>query len=155
MTQEADLTRHPDPLSDVLSLLAARCILSSSLSASGRWKVSLPSDALKFNAVLSGECFLLPSASDEPLHLHAGDCFLINSSSPYLLFSDPSADSVDAATAFPDGPHGSVLNGGDEFLAIGCRIALDEIDAALLLDCLPSLHLIQRHTSGHPMFRGS
>ncbi|MEA9390276.1 AraC family transcriptional regulator [Acerihabitans sp. TG2] len=145
MNQEFRLQRPLDPLSDILSLLSAKCMLSSSLRASGSWKVSLPSEALKFNVILSGECFLLPATSHEPLHLKTGDCFLMNSSGPYLLYSDPMAEIMGAQIAFPDGPHGSLLHGGDEFMAIGCRIALDKNDAALLLDNLPSLHRIPSH----------
>ena len=78
-----------DPLSDVLSLLSARSLLSASPRAKGDWSICFASDGVKFNAVLEGGCYLV-SEGGEQRWLEAGDCFLLVNCGTHILCSDPS-----------------------------------------------------------------
>lgn len=129
-----------DPLSDVLSLLSARSLLSASLRAKGDWSIRFASDGVKFNAVLEGGCYLV-SEGREPRWLEAGDCFLLVNCGTHLLCSDPSLTPVPPSDVFgldhtasihPDLP-------GESLFAVGGRVTFDDADAGLLLDALPPI----------------
>lgn len=128
-----------DPLSDVLSLLSAKSLLSASLRASGDWSVRFPSEGVKFNAVLEGTCVISIEGSNEPISLEAGDCFLLTNCGSYILCSDPAMKPTEAHDIFS---HDTDVRLGDDvpgFHVIGGRITFDETDAALLLQQLPPL----------------
>ena len=130
-----------DPLSNVLSLLSARSLLSASLRTGGDWSIRFSAEGVKFNAVIQGACFLIPEASGTPIRLEAGDCFLLTNCGPYVLCSDPRLTPVEAHGVFERDADGSAKHegGGEGFFAIGGRITLDEADASLLLDALPPI----------------
>ncbi len=145
----------PDPLSDVLSLLAARNLLSASLRMGGDWALRFPAEGLKFNAVVEGGCFLVAEGA-APIRLRAGDCFLLHHSAPYVLCSDPRLPATEASGLFlaqPDGTLRHEAGGGGEFHAIGGRIAFDEADAALLLDAMPPIVHVSADTPEAPAMR--
>jgi len=135
-----------DPLSDILSLINARAVLSASLRASGNWSIRFPSVDVKFNAILEGGCFLLRHPGAEPTRLEAGDCLLLANCDSYVLCSDPGLTPVEAHTVFSNGSAtlGSVTGG---VLAIGGRIDLDMTDASLLLEGLPRIFHVGRASS--------
>lgn len=59
-----------DPLSQILDLLDAQCLLSGGLAAGGRWARRFPQpDAVKFMAVAEGSCWLLMEQLAAPLRL--------------------------------------------------------------------------------------
>lgn len=129
-----------DPLSDVLSLLSARSLLSASLRARGDWSIRFASDGVKFNAVLEGGCYLV-SEGEEPRWLEAGDCFLLVNCGAYVLCSDPALAPAPPSEVFrPD--HTASINSeiaGEGLFAIGGRVTFDDADAGLLLDALPPI----------------
>jgi AraC-like DNA-binding protein len=126
-----------DPLSDVLSLLSARSLLSASLRAKGGWSIRFASEGVKFNAVLEGGCYLVSNGA-EPRWLEAGDCFLLVNCSTYVLCSDPVLTPVAPSEIFgPD--HTASINAdlpGESLFAVGGRVTFDDADAGLLLDAL-------------------
>jgi AraC-like DNA-binding protein len=144
-----------DPLSEVLSLLSARSVLSASLRLGGEWSIRFPSEGVKFNAVMRGRCFLLQEGSDEVVTVDAGDCFLLTNCGSYVLCSDPLLTPVDARGIFSEGTDGSMRHEGDrdDFLAIGGRITLDDADAALLLDALPRVFRVAGASPEAPVIR--
>jgi AraC-like DNA-binding protein len=130
----------PDPLSDVLSLLSARSLLSASLRAKGDWSIRFASDGVKFNAVLEGGCYLV-SEGEEPRWLEVGDCFLLVNCGTHILCSDPALTPVAPSQVFgPD--HTASINPdlpGESLFAVGGRVTFDDADAGLLLDSLPPI----------------
>jgi len=78
-----------DALSDIFSLLNVRSARCTRFEAGGKWAFKFPArPALKFAAVLRGECWImLPGES--PHHLVAGDAFLLAEAPEYVLANDP------------------------------------------------------------------
>ena len=129
-----------DPLSDVLSLLEARSVLSNGLTVGGPWCMAFRAyDGIKMGAVLMGDCWLRPQG-EPAVRLTRGDCWLMSGGRPYLMGSDlslPPAEARAVYAAAGDGvPH---IGGETDFIAIAGRTLYDAGQAALLLDALPPL----------------
>lgn len=76
-----------DPLSQILSLLDARAVVSSGLRARGGWAIQVsPLRALKCNFIKQGNCFL--EVDGERWALAEGDCFLVGPDQPVLIGTD-------------------------------------------------------------------
>jgi AraC-like DNA-binding protein len=136
-----------DPLSEVLDLLDLRAASPSRLEAGGRWALGFAGHQhLKVGTVVAGECWLVPDGA-APLHLGAGDCYLLASGRPFTASSDLDTAPIPNRTALPspwpsttyyqtapDDPARTILISGS--------LSLDDIAAALLLDNLPpSVHI--------------
>jgi AraC-like DNA-binding protein len=136
-----------DPLSDVLSLLKPRNVMSAGFEAGGPWSIRFPDqqNTIKCGAVVSGACWLSVDGVADPVRLIAGDCFLLPSGRPFLLASDRTAAPVEAATVFSSARSGGVVshNGGGDFLLVSSRFALSGDHADLLLRMLPPIVRIQ------------
>ncbi|MDQ7250005.1 AraC family transcriptional regulator [Dongia sedimenti] len=131
-----------DPLSDVLSLLKPRSTVSRGFSAGGDWAVQFgPYDGIKFNAIVSGQCWFAMDGVAEPVRLEAGDCFLLPKGRPFRLASDLALAPVDAAPIFASAPRGGVAlcNGGGDFFLLGSRFTLAGPNAEILLGVLPPI----------------
>src|SRR4051794_14264938 len=114
-----------DPLSDVLSLLKPRSYVSRGFSAGGDWAIRFaPYDGIKFNAVLSGRCWLAMEGVADPLRLEEGDCFLLPKGRPFRLASDLAVTPGDAVALFGSAPRGGVAfcNGGGGFFPLRSRL---------------------------------
>jgi AraC-like DNA-binding protein len=135
-----------DPLSDVLSLLDARSVVTNGLQAGGDWAFRCPApDGLKFLAVVQGRAVLYSDETDT-IHLEEGDVLLLNGSLPYVIASDHDVAPVCASTIFEDAVDG-IGRFGDrpDLTMLGGRVALDRQRGELLLDVLPPLiHLPRR-----------
>jgi AraC-like DNA-binding protein len=138
-----------DPLSDVLSLLKPRSYTSATLDAGGRWSIQFPQhEGIKFNAVVSGECWLSVEDVPDPVCLKAGDCFLLPSGKPFRLASDLTLPPIDAYTLFSAAREGGrvLCNGGGDFLLVGSRFALTGAHANILLGVLPPIVHIHKES---------
>lgn len=138
-----------DPLSDVLSLLKPRSYVSASLDAGGEWLIQFPQhEGIKFNAVVSGECWLAVEGVPDAVCLKAGDCFLLPSGRPFRLASDLTLTPIEADTIFSTAREGGVVscNGGGDFLLIGSRFALTGDHADILLGVLPPIVHIRKES---------
>jgi AraC-like DNA-binding protein len=159
-----------DPLSEVLELLDLRAAAPSRLEAGGRWALSFTGhQQLKIGAVLAGECWLVPDEA-EPLHLAAGDCYLLVGGHPFTAASDRDTRPVPSGTvlpspwpvpayyqATPDDPDRTILISGslsfDDTAAVlltgglppASRIAAGSRQAAILT---PALRLLADETAG-------
>lgn len=139
----SDATDYPDsrgahdPLSEWLGLMTARCTLSGSLRAFGSWSIAFDTDATKIIVVTEGKVWLVHPQLPAPLRLSAGDGFMLTRPDSYVICTDPDIPPRSAHEVFVT-EHG-YWNGGDgsPFHALGCNIALDAIDAELLLSALP------------------
>ncbi|EJL05165.1 MULTISPECIES: AraC family transcriptional regulator [Pseudomonas] len=134
-----------DPLSEVLSLLKPHSYVSAGFAAGGDWSIQFTSyDAIKFNAVITGQCWLIMEGVAAPLLLKEGDCFLLPRGRRFRLASDPALAPIDGATLFPaKRPDGIVTyNGGGDFFLAGSRFSLDGLHADFLLGLLaPIVHI--------------
>lgn len=130
-----------DPLSDVLALLKPRTYLSGGFDLGGKWSVHYPQhEGIKCYAVVSGQCWLVVESIPDPVHLKAGDCFLLTSGRPFRLANDVALAPVDF-TVFQHPQNGAIRSyngGGDCFLA-GGHFTLTGKHADILLEALPPI----------------
>lgn len=136
-----------DPLSDILALLKPRSYVSAGFEAGGNWAIQFRRyQGIKFNAVVSGQCWLAVEGVPKAVHLEAGDCFLLPRGWPFRLASDLSVPPVDAETIFGAARPGGVAicNGGGDFVLVGSRFTLAGHHADILLGVLPPIALISK-----------
>ena len=131
-----------DPLSDVLSLLRPRSFMSGGVDHGGDWAISFGKyEGIKFQAVISGGCWLVVEGMDEPVRIEAGDCYLLPHGRPFHLASDLSLKPVDAYSVLGLPLNGLVrkINGGGDCLSLGGRFLFEGRHAELLLASLPTI----------------
>ncbi|MDN7907502.1 AraC family transcriptional regulator [Burkholderia diffusa] len=130
-----------DPLSDVLSLLRPHSRLHASFDTAGAWSLFFPPyHGIKCAAVLQGECWGSVDGMAQPVHLAAGDCFLLNRGTGITLSTDPSLPPQDSSAVLEaiEREGIAIHNGGGEVLLIGAFFSFPNDHAAMLLDALPS-----------------
>jgi AraC-like DNA-binding protein len=137
-----------DLLSDLLTSLRARCLLTASLEAGGDWSIRFSAyepGTLKFNAVVRGQCWLQVEGAATPITLQTGDCILLNGPPGYVLASRLALPPIEASTVFAGGPNGRLqyVFGGNDVQIIGGLVRFDEDGAGLLLDSLPPVVAVQ------------
>ncbi|MDX8511359.1 AraC family transcriptional regulator [Mesorhizobium captivum] len=136
-----------DPLSDVLSLLKPQSNVSAGFDAGGDWSIEFPRNiGIKCYAVVSGQCWLVVEGVPEPVHLTAGDCFLLPGGRPFRMTSDISLTPVGAHAIFPPALAGGVVtyNGGGDVFLVGSRFVLSGRHADILLKMMPPIIHIRR-----------
>jgi len=129
-----------DPLSSVLSLVRLKAYVSGGLDAGGSWAVGFgATDGVKFQAVVSGQCWLVVEDAGDPILLRAGDCVLLTRGRPFHFANDLSLPPIDGRTLVSPARDGriAILNGGGDFLSLGGYFQLADDHAAVLLDALP------------------
>ncbi|HVM86498.1 MAG TPA: AraC family transcriptional regulator [Candidatus Binatia bacterium] len=138
-----------DPLSDVLSLLKPQSHVSAGFDAGGDWAIAFPKNAgIKCYAIVSGACWLAVEGVADPVHLKAGDCFLLPSGRAFRLASDLDVAPVDAHTVFPPPQAGGVVtyNGGGDVFLVGSRFTLSGAHAEILLRMMPPIVHIRKES---------
>ena len=130
-----------DPLSDVLSLLKPKSVLSAGLDAGGDWAIRFPAhDGIKFNTVVRGGCWVAVEDEGGPIRIAAGDCFLLTRGRPFRLATDPGLPAIDSATIYDHAENGvATCNGGGDFFLVGGRFFFSGDAAGLLFDALPAI----------------
>jgi AraC-like DNA-binding protein/mannose-6-phosphate isomerase-like protein (cupin superfamily) len=131
-----------DPLSDVLSLLKLRSYMCGGFDHGGDWSIRFEKHSgVKCYALVSGQCWLCVDGVGEPVHLGAGDCFLLPSGRPFCLASDLALAPVDVHSVFQLPSNGAIrtINGGGGCFGIGGYLALEGEHAGILLGALPSI----------------
>lgn len=129
-----------DALSDVLSLVKAKSVLSAGLRTGGDWSLRFPPpDGIKFNAVADGACWLVVDGL-APIRLKTGDVFLMTGQRSFVIASDLKRQPVDGIAVFRSAVNGFAQYGdGTDVLLIAGRVVLDEKCSSVLLDALPPL----------------
>ncbi|MDB5566343.1 MAG: transcriptional regulator, AraC family [Tardiphaga sp.] len=129
-----------DALSDVLSLVKAKSVVSAGLRTGGDWSMRFPPpDGIKFNAVAEGACWLAMDGL-APVRLETGDVFLMTGQRTFVIASDLALPPIDGIAAFRTAVNGFAQYGdGGDVLLIAGRVKLDRAHGALLLDALPPL----------------
>jgi AraC-like DNA-binding protein len=143
-----------DPLSEVLSLLKPQSYSSGGFAIHDDVAISFPKhNGIKCYAMLSGECWLVVESVPEPVHLHAGDCFLLPRGLPFRLTTDLALEPVlytvararlkmtsEAPDTTPDITEGALYIAGGHFALTGSHAA------TLLLQSLPPIVHIRRES---------
>ncbi|WP_432840921.1 AraC family transcriptional regulator [Dactylosporangium sp. CA-092794] len=129
-----------DPLSELLALVDARCVITGGLRAGGEWALrSEPEAEVKLDAVLRGSCWLVV-AGRPPVRLVAGDVVVLNRAGPVVLCSAPGVRAVEAARIpAPGGEPLRRLGSGADVTIIGGHVALDPAAAELFTSALPAV----------------
>jgi AraC-like DNA-binding protein len=144
-----------DALSDVLSLLRVRSVLSSRFEGSGAWAFRFPAFRhIKFGSVLSGQFHLWVSGG-KPILLEQGDFYLLSSGETFCSASDLTRTPLDGLPIYRKirGTDGVVRYRGDESdhpsvsLASGRFTFETDVTEMLLRHLPPIIHLPTR-TSG-------
>lgn len=135
-----------DPLSQLISLLQPRAVLSKGISGAGAWAVRYAAFGQPgFCAVLEGSCLLAVDGQDT-VTLEAGDFVLLPETPGFTMsgfepalpvqIEPAAADAAD--TAQPDMRHGT-QDGAPDVRLLGGAFAFESADAALLVSLLPPL----------------
>ncbi len=131
-----------DPLSDVLELANARCVLTGTLVAGRDWAKKFKcSEAVKFLAVARGSCWLTTEGgSAAPVRFEAGDV-LITNGAPSIILGSATERLVNATCApLERDAHGNLRAGeGADFMMIGGLLEVDEQRCGFLRESLPPL----------------
>jgi AraC-like DNA-binding protein len=128
-----------DPLSDVLSLLNARGVLSARLIAGGDWCIQSPAyEGVRFGALLRGSCQLILDGFTQAIVLQAGDGYLLTDGRPYRIGSDLALPAVDMRDVLEQVVDGVAYCGNrPDVQLLGGRFLLEGYNARYLLDDLP------------------
>jgi AraC-like DNA-binding protein len=134
-----------DPLSDVLSVLKPRSTTARAFDAGGEWSIQFGRhEGIKCYALISGQSWLAVEGIPDPVHLEAGDCFLLPRGLPFRLASDLALAPVDFRTLLKVPPAGdvSIWNGGGGCFGVGGHFILTGKHArSLLADLPPIVHI--------------
>ena len=130
-----------------MSLLQPRSNVSAGFDAGGDWSIAFSGNVgIKCYAVASGECWLAVDGVIDPVHLRAGDCFLLPSGRPFRLASDLTLPAMASTAVFPPPQAGGVVrwNGGGSVFLVGSRFTLAGRHADMLLAMLPPIVHIRK-----------
>ena len=130
-----------DPLSDVLDLADARCVLMGTLLAGGEWSRKFQrSDAVKFLAVVRGSSWLKTDDDAAPARFEAGDVVITNGAPAIILASAAERlANADCAPLERDAAGNLRAGEGDDFMMIGGLLEVDERRCGFLRESLPPL----------------
>ena len=136
-----------DPLSDVLSRLKVRSVLSARLETAGPWALRFPAYRhVKFGGVIKGARWVWIEGVTRPAKMEAGDFCLLTDGSPYCFASDPGVPLQDGEKLFAShlGEDGIVRYGTGDLhtTSVGGQFEFDGGMSGLLLNFLPPLVLI-------------
>ena len=138
-----------DPLSDVLSLLKPRSYMSGGWDVGGDWSIRFEKhEGVKVYALVSGQCWLVVDGVPDPIHVHAGDCFLLPRGWPFRLTSDLALPPTDFRQFFHQPLNGAVatINGGGACFGVGGHFAFSGKHADILLRILPPIVHIRKES---------
>lgn len=131
---------RPDPLSDLLDFLQARCDLSGRLVAGGTWARRFTNlDAIKFCAVTEGGCWYSIDGMSEPARVDAGDVLITNGTRTLTLASAAALIPNATTSVVRDTDDQYQLGQGCDFIMLGGIVQIDADQQALLLNGLPPL----------------
>jgi AraC-like DNA-binding protein len=138
-----------DLLSDVLSLLKPRILVSGGVGMSRDMAIQWPQhDGIKCYAVVSGQCWLSVEGVADPVLLTAGDCYLLPPGPPFCLAVDLSIKPVDFRPLRIAGGLGTDLAGSEDggCYLVGGHFLLSGGHADMLLGSLPPIVHIRKES---------
>lgn len=137
-----------DTLSDVLTILKPRGDMSGGFTAGGAWSIQFPeAKGIRFQAVLSGECWLAVDGVEDPVRLKAGDITMLPRGRPFRLASHLSLTPVSAESVLSGARDGmATCNGGGDFVIVGSVFAFTGKPVDILIGILPALVHVPRES---------
>jgi len=138
-----------DPLSDLLSLLKPRSVVSGHLAMSCNSAIQWPQHAgIKCYAVISGQCWLSVDGVGDPVLLTAGDCYLLPPGPPFCLATDLSVTPVDFELLRVAGGLRTAISGseGEGCSIVGVHFLLTGGHVDMLLGSLPPIVHIHKES---------
>ncbi|AFL89940.1 DNA-binding domain-containing protein, AraC-type [Terriglobus roseus DSM 18391] len=131
-----------DPLSEVLALLKPQSYSSGGFGVGVDLAIQFGKHAgIKCYAVVSGHCWLRVEGVPEPVHLIAGECFILPRGLPFSLATDLSLTPIDFYTLLPQIRAAAALPEREitgNYLA-GGHFMLSGSHASVLLQSLPPI----------------
>jgi AraC-like DNA-binding protein len=131
-----------DPLSEVLALLKPQSYSSGGFGVGDDIAIQFGRHVgIKCYAVMSGHCWLRVESVPEPVHLQAGDCFILPRGLPFSLATDLSLPPIDFQLLLPQLRAAAALAEQKitgNYLA-GGHFVLTGSHAAVLLQSLPPI----------------
>lgn len=143
-----------DPLSDVLSLLKPRSLISRGFAVANDTSIQWPKhQGIKCYAILSGRCWLSVEGTCEAVLLTAGDCFLLPRGLPFCLTTNLSLTPVDFRTFLSSRKADTAVsdNMAEENHFVGGHFLLTGDHADILLKSLPPIVHIQKESDKEAM----
>ncbi|MFT8701423.1 MAG: AraC family transcriptional regulator [Acetobacter orientalis] len=139
-----------DPLSDVLNLANARCVLTGKLVAGNEWSRKFQrNEAVKFLAVVKGSCWVLEESSGLGAFVfQAGDVVITNGAPSITLASR--IDSFGGASDEPlkrDAEGNLRIGDGSDFVMVGGLVEVDEQRCGFLRASLPPMIHVNGQTT--------
>ncbi|RZF23948.1 AraC family transcriptional regulator [Paraburkholderia sp. UYCP14C] len=133
-----------DPLSDVLSLLKVKSVLSARFEAAGPWALRFPRYRhVKFGGVIKGARWIWIEGVTQPAKMQEGDFCLLTDGSPYCFASEPGVELQDGEKVFASqlDADGIVRYGTGKMrtISVGGQFEFDGDMSGLLLNFLPPL----------------
>ena len=127
-----------DPLSEILTFLGARCLVTGGFTAGGRWGLRFPAPGvIKFSAILRGRCWLVMEGHDTPVQVAAGDVLFFRGDAPFSLLSDLDMQPVEATRVLNPAGGQTGIGTGADFANLGGHVGTDRDGSDLLLSQLP------------------
>ncbi|MBS1063006.1 MULTISPECIES: AraC family transcriptional regulator [Acetobacteraceae] len=141
---------NSDPLSDVLNLANARCVLTGKLFAGNEWSRKFQrNETVKFLAVVKGSCWILKESSGvEATVFQAGDVVITNGAPSIILASR--VDGLEGASDAPlkrDAEGNFRIGDGSDFVMIGGLVEVDEQRCGFLRASLPPMIHVNGQTT--------
>jgi AraC-like DNA-binding protein len=143
-----------DPLSDVLSLLKPRSLISRGFAVADDTSIQWPKhEGIKCYSILSGRCWLSVEGICDAVLLTAGDCFLLPRGLPFCLTTNLSLTPVDFRTFLSKRKADTALSDnkttGNYF--VGGHFLLTGDHADILLKSLPPIVHIKKESDKEAM----
>jgi AraC-like DNA-binding protein len=146
-----------DPLSDMLTMLTVERAAQVRFESRGPYAMRFNGvDHIKFGAVLTGRVRLWVEGAAQPLHLEAGDCYLLTDGRPYRTFNAEHVPEIDGDVFFAGSrdADGVVRFGGNppDKIVVGGSFVFDEEGAAWLRGALPPIiHIAAASKAAAPL----
>jgi AraC-like DNA-binding protein len=138
-----------DPLSEVLSLFKPQSCISGGFPILGDIAIRFGKHpGIKCYAMVSGQCWLAVESVTEPVHLKAGDCYILPRGLPFTLTTDLSLPPVDFSVLrethkFSNAPP---IDHPDSRYLVGGHFILTGPHAEMLLQSLPPIVHIRKES---------
>jgi AraC-like DNA-binding protein len=137
-----------DPLSDVLSLIEAKCVVSGSFQAGKVWALDFqPRFPLKLTAVVTGSLLLCVDDDADGVPLRAGDVAVLNDCTRVVLASGPGVQAmspVETSAVFDRNRQGMVeLNDGADVVTVGGHVEVNPVGRDMLRAALPKVTIVR------------
>lgn len=129
-----------DLLEDLFAAMRVQSALYARLEARAPWGIDFAHQvSARFGIVAHGQAWLAGAGQAEPLHVEAGDLFIVSGGQRFCLMDAPGRQALPCETVFDGRRDGVIRFGGDgeETGIVSGRFVFDAAAGAPLMDMLP------------------